>query len=355
MATAVVSAPASAGTRPASPEPRTARAGAPVRLVGLDRLRGVAVVCMLLHHVLEWTTGRARELLPGWPQFSATDTAAPAFAVAAGASAYLLVRARRSAGRSAASTAATVVRRYGILLPLGMVLGLVAFGDARVVGVLGALGLAVLLAVAVATAVRPPFVLAAAVTLLGVGGAVEQWANATRDGGPTRALLGGTFPLATYLGFVLVGWCAGRLLRHGDRPALAAGVGVALGLGSAAMALGGSVPDRYPGGLAFVVPGLAGTFLAYALLSATSRSLGAVDTVVRRAAQHTLGIFVTHYALFVALDRSGLAGRASTVGGVVAAVTVTVAFVLAAPRVARWRVATAGAVRAALRPPAVAR
>jgi hypothetical protein len=99
-------------------------------------------------------------------------------------------------------------------------------------------------------------------------------------------------------------------------------------------------PDRYPGGLAFVVPGLAGTALLYALAQCVWPTwLGAADRLIQSATAHTLGIFLAHYVVYyVLVDRAGVAG---TVPGAVAlpiALLTAVALAAVAPRVPqpRW-------------------
>ena len=65
----------------------------------LDRLKAVALWAMLLHHLLAWSVGDARDLL-GDGDVAVTDLAAPAFAVAAGAGAAVVgARLRRNGGR----------------------------------------------------------------------------------------------------------------------------------------------------------------------------------------------------------------------------------------------------------------
>src|SRR5690606_40927965 len=73
--------PDSGGAPPVS---RTRRSEA------LDRLRGVALVAMLVHHLIEWMSGDARAILPGWERFAVTDAAAVVFFVAAVGSMALL-------------------------------------------------------------------------------------------------------------------------------------------------------------------------------------------------------------------------------------------------------------------------
>src|SRR5690606_31942584 len=147
---------------PARPDPadRTAERGpapaAPVpgaRAEGLDRLRGMALVAMLLHHLIDWFAGEAREVLPGWPLFAITDVAAVGFFVAAGASVALCVSSGARRGVARARRAAQVVRRYGLLVPLGMGLQWLLRGDRLGFGVLEALGVTVVLAAGLAAAV----------------------------------------------------------------------------------------------------------------------------------------------------------------------------------------------------------
>jgi peptidoglycan/LPS O-acetylase OafA/YrhL len=121
-------------------------------------------------------------------------------------------------------------------------------------------------------------------------------------------VVAGKFPAVTYLGFVLVGMAAVRTGRFADRR---------WGLTAAALAVAavvlllivGVTPDRYPGGPAFVVPGLAGTVVVYAVAQRGWPTwLRPVDRLVQTAAAHTLGIFLAHYLLYYVVDRTGIAG-----------------------------------------------
>ena len=147
-------------------------------------------------------------------------------------------------------------------------------------------------------------------------------------------VVAGKFPAVTYLGFVLVGMAVVRTGRFADRRwgLTAATLAVAAVLVLLAVRV---TPDRYPGGLAFVVPGLAGTALVYTLAQCGWPTwLGPVDRLVQAAAAHTLGIFLAHYVVYYALvDRTGVAG---TVPGAVAlpvALLTAVALAAVAPRV----------------------
>jgi hypothetical protein len=298
----------------------------------LDRLRGVALAAMLVHHLIDWQTGDARAVLPGWPSFVVTDVAAVAFFVAAGASLALFVAARLGAGTPRGRVAAQVLRRYGLLVPIGVTLDWALWRDPMMFGVLEALGVCVVLGAAVAAVVPARLTPAVAAATLAAGIAVERAAGGS-EAWVAREVLAGKFPLVTYVGFVLVGVAAARTGRHRDRRWVA-GVTLAAVAATAALLAGGVVPDRYPGDAAFVVPGLAGAAAAYALAQAPwPRLLAPVDRVVRRAAAYTLGIFVAHYLLYGVLRHTGLLGDVPGVVAVPAALAVTVAACLLAPRV----------------------
>lgn len=313
---------------PAEPRPRTDRFEA------LDRFRGAALVAMLLHHLSEWLAGDARQVLPGWPAFALTDLSAPAFFVAAGASCSLLVASRRRRGLPVWRIAGLVLRRYGLLVPIGMALGWVLWGDPFAFGVLEAIGVTVV-ASALLSAVLPGSALAvAALAALMFGVAVERDVTGQTDWLAVE-LLGGNFPVLTYMGFVLCGMAAVRTGRISDRRW---GAGVALaGLGAlGAMFVDGVVPSRYPGDIGLVVPGLAGTAVVYALCQRRwPRWLDRFDTVLRRAAAHTFGIFLGHYAIYLGLERTGVLRSVPDPLAVSLAAAVTVTLCLVAPRVPR--------------------
>jgi uncharacterized membrane protein len=318
-------APADAGARPSS-------RSATVRSDALDRLRGVALVAMLVHHLTEWTTGNARAILPGWRSFSLTDAAAVAFFVAAGASMALFVASRRRRGVSRLRVALQVLRRYGMLVPVGLALDWVFWRNPLMFGVLEALGLTVVLGAAVAAVVPRRILPVTAATVLVAG----IWSERAVEGQQTwlaDEAIGGKFPIVTYLGFVLVGVAAVRTGWYADRRRVFAAAAVAA-LATLVMLADGIVPARYPGDVPFVVPGLAGTIIVYALAQYRwPRVLAGFDQVLRRAAAHTLGIFVSHYLIFGALRHLGLLGRVDGVVAVPAAVVVTTALCLLAPRV----------------------
>jgi uncharacterized membrane protein len=299
------------------------------RWSALDRLRGVALAGMLIHHLTEWMTGDARAVLPGWRSFAVTDVPAVAFFVAAGASLALFVSSRRGRGLSRARVTGQVLRRYGLLVPIGLALDWVLWRHPTMFGVLEALGVAVVVAAAV-VAVFPDRLLPAAAAVTVAGGIVAERLATGHGGWWADEFLAGKFPALTYVGFVLVGAAAVRSGRYLDQrwAMTVAAAGVAA---TVALLVAGVAPDRYPGDLAFVVPGLAGTAIVYTL--AQTAVLGPIDTVIRRAAAYTLGIFVAHYAIYGVLRHLGLLGDVPGLVAVPAAVAVTAALCLVAPHV----------------------
>jgi hypothetical protein len=320
------------------------------RSAALDRLRGAALVAMVVHHLTDWLTGDARAVLPGWPSFVVTDVAAVAFFVAAGASLALFVASRRGRGMSRGRVAAQVLRRYGLLVPIGLALDWLLWRSPTMFGVLEALGVCVVLGAAVAAVVPTRLLPAAAGATLAAGIVVERLAGGS-GAWFAREVLAGKFPVVTYLGFVLVGVAAARTGRYRDRRWVA-GVTLAAVAATVALVAAGLVPDRYPGDVPFVVPGLAGAAVVYALAQPPwPRALAALDRVVRRAAAHTLGIFVAHYVVYGALRQAGVLGTVPAGVAVPVAVATSVTACLLAPRVPQppWSLRTGSR---SVRPPA---
>ncbi|HEY6417126.1 MAG TPA: acyltransferase family protein [Acidimicrobiales bacterium] len=303
------------------------------RIVALDRLRGLALVAMVVHHMTEWLTGDARAVLPGWSSFAVTDVAAPAFFVAAGASASLFMAARRRRGMTRPRVAAQVLRRYGLLIPVGLAFDWLLWRHPAMFGVIEALGVTVVIGAGLAVAVGARWLPALAAATLAAGVLAER-AVTGNAGWWADEVVAGKFPAVTYVGFVLVGMAAVRTGRFADRRW---GLTVAT-LGAAAVALllaVGVPPDRYPGGPAFVVPGLAGTALVYALAQCGWPTwLGAAGRLIQSAAAHTLGIFLAHYVIYyVLVDRTGLAGTVPGAIALPAALLTAVVLAAVAPRV----------------------
>lgn len=306
----------------ARPRAAAAPATTPVpRVPGLDRLRAIALVMMLVQHFVAWFgSAPPREVLPGWPGMALTDVAAPAFAVAAGASSLLFMESRRRLGRP---VLATVLRRYGLLIPMGFVLQALITREVWNWGVLQTLGACVVLSTLASFAVRsaPGAGLLAAAAFVG-GHNLEL---AVVDAHPwVIDVFSSNFPLVTYTGFALVGVCAARAMLAWpgcDRWAVLVGAGFVV-----ATAISGE-PDRYPADMSFVLPGLAGTFLLYGAL----RRWAAADGLLRRAGTHTLGIFIGHYLARVALGRLGLLDHLPPGAAVALALVVTAVAVAVAP------------------------
>lgn len=310
----------------------------------------MALVAMLVHHLVEWQTEDARNLLPGWRAFSVTDGAAVAFFVAAGASMALFATNRLGRGVPRHRVAAQVLRRYGMLVPIGLALDWVLWRNPYMFGVIEALGVTVVLGAVVAAVVpgRALPVVAVAVVIAGI------WSERAVEGDHrwlADEAIGGKFPVVTYLGFVLLGVVAVRTGWYANRRWVSAAAIVAV-LATMVMLADGIVPARYPGDVPFVVPGLTVTILAYAVGQATwPPALGGLDTVLRRAGAHTLGIFLGHYVVYGLLRRLGLMGEIDAVVALPVALVGTVVLCLVAPRVPQlpWSLRT-GRRRPARRP-----
>lgn len=290
---------------------------------------------MLVHHLIEWSTGDARAVIPGWVGFSITDAAAVAFFVAAGASSVLFIDSRRRRGLSSARIAGQVTRRYGALIPIGMALGWFMWRDPFMVGVLEVLGITVVVGAAISS-VMPRMALApAAVAALAAGMTIERWGD-TGSGWFVTEVLAGKFPVVTYLGFVLVGAAVVRYGWHRNRRGMimAAATSSVVAL---AMLVAGHEPARYPGGWSYVIPGLAVTAWVFALCRVPTAERrggpGVLDRVVRAAAAHTLGIYVSHYAVYGLLRHFELKGDVHGLAAVPLVIAVTTAACLIAPRV----------------------
>ena len=292
----------------------------PVRVAAIDRVRAVALIMMLVHHFTKWLAGDARGFFPGWDGFAVTDVAAPAFTIAAGASAVLYATAKRP-------RLLTIVRRYGTLVPIGMVLQWLFTSHVPFDwGVLQALGVGVVISTIVATAVHSPTALAAlAGFALVTGPVVERIAE--QHTGRVADALGGVFPLVTYTGFALAGATGGLLLlRNPERGRQSLLLGGGFALATLVMLAAGMPPDRYPGGPAFIVPGLAGTFLLFGVLDR-------VKTMPAAFGNHTLGIFVAHYALGWVITEHGWRSSLAPGTALLIAFGLTAAFAVVAPHV----------------------
>lgn len=301
------------------------------RVGGLDLLRGAALVAMLIHHFTEWFGEGARAVLPGWTGFAVTDVAAPAFTVALGASVPLLIESRRRRDLPDLSVALVALRRYGLLVPLGVALRWSVGFDLGRLGVLETLGICALAVAALSPTVRPWIRVATAGAVLTAAPFVERAAESREDWLATHVLTG-TFPMVTYLGFALVGAALVPIIRRpGHRVAIGAVAGV-LCTATLAMVLTGDPPDRYPGDASFIVPGLAGTFLLYLLV--TSPWLPAAGSrAIERAGAHTLGVFVGHYVVYAVLDRTDRLHALAPWPASALAVAATLVAVSVAPRV----------------------
>lgn len=290
---------------------------------------------MLVHHLTEWTTGDARAVIPGWEGFVITDAAAVAFFVAAGASCVLFMDSRTRRGVGAVRIAGQVVRRYGALVPIGMSLGWFMWRDPFMVGVLEVLGITVVAGAAVASALPRAALAPVAVVTLAAGIWSEGWGDG-HEGWFAAEVIGGKFPIVTYLGFVLVGAAVVRRGWHTDTIRVTIGAAV-LTAATLVMLVTGTEPARYPAGWSYIVPGLAITawvlVLARRPANRSPRQPGVLDRIVRAAAAHTLGIYLSHYAVYGILRHLDAKGDIHGLAAVPLVVIVTAVACLVAPRI----------------------
>lgn len=302
-------------TPPAAPGVRTERPGErpadrppvaapPVRWVALDRVRAVALLLMLFHHFTRWFSGASRASLPSIGSMTLTDVAAPAFAITAGASVVLFSRARR-ARHGATAEVRTVLRRYGLLVPIGVALVWIVSGDPLEFGVLQMLGLTTVLVYGAWRLAGVTGVVAVGVGGLFAGPAIEAAADMRlAEGSLAHNVLGDIFPIATYAGFVALGAAVAAWQSRPPRPRTVVAAVLVLAAPLAALLALGARPTRYPGGALFVLVSLVGTGVLYLALDAWSPKAGNLtDRLLRAAARHTFGVYVGHYAVHVALER----------------------------------------------------
>jgi hypothetical protein len=276
---------------------------------------------MLVHHFTKWLAGDVHGVIPGWDGMVLTDVAAPAFTIAAGTSAVLYAMLKRPA-------VVTIVRRYGMLIPTGMLLQWLFTSHVPFDwGVLQALGVGVVVSTLVSMLGQSPAALAAISTAALVAGPLTERYAEQHLTGRLADVLGGVFPIVTYTGFALAGATGGLLLlRNPDRGREALVLGGLLSAVTLLMIEVGMPPDRYPSGAAFIIPGLAGTLL---LFGALDRWTGVPDAL----GTHTLGIFLTHYLVSWTITQYGWRGSLSQPVALLLALGFTAAFAIVAPRV----------------------
>ena len=286
---------------------------------------------MLVHHFTAWLTHSPREVLPGFPGLAFTDVAAPVFALTAGAGLALFLERSVKRRMPTSELRQQVLRRYGALVPIGMLLTLVALSNPFYFSVLDALGWATL---------------ATAVVVRGVRSSALRWATAGAmflASSPAAALIDGSaapayvvnaftgkFPILEYAGFALVGALVAPGLKRWSRRDAVAVAAISVAIAAAAAPFVGP-PDRYPGGLAFVIPGLAGAAVLYALMLAWKPS-PTVERGLVVAGTRSLGIYVGHYGLFMVLREAGIRETLPPALSLAIALVLTLLVVIAALR-----------------------
>lgn len=323
--------------------PATAPPARTGRFDGLDRVRGLALLFMLVHHLLSWTMGgvRARPLL-GWiDDMAVTDLAAPMFAMGAGAAAVLVGRRRPVGDWSGFGAGA---RRWAVIAGWGVLLGVSTDGDLDSFGVLESLAVAGLLLSALLVVARPSALqwLGLAVAATTAAPLVLEHVRLGETPGPVALVdaVAGTFPVVSYLALALWGATVAAVLGREERPAVLLGLAA---LGAVAFAAwiatghDGWSPDRGPATLPFLLPGVVATTVLWAAVA--QLPAGRVTDGLARAGTRTLPVFVGHYAIRFVIDTGGWLGTLDGPVWTAAAVAASAAiFVVAAlPRPASAR------------------
>lgn len=316
------------------------------RWVALDRLRGAALLLMLFHHFTRWFTDGSRSVLPRVGSFALTDVAAPAFAIAAGASVVLFAQARRARSDTSSGELGAVLRRYGLLLPIGVALVWAVSGNPKEFGVLQMLGITTVVSYGAWRAAGVGGLGAVAAAGLMLGPLSEKFAD-TRlaEGTLAHQVLGDIFPLVTYLGFVALGAALAAGLRQPPAWRTAGLAVTAAGAVTVTLSVLGSSPQRYPGTYAFVAASLCGTAALYAALGAWHpQPDNRAAAVLGVATRHTFGVYIGHYAVRMALDAFH-APAVPLAAGLALAVAATAATTLVAPRVPTMPFSVRGVTR----------
>lgn len=318
-----VDAPARTEPAPpaATPAPGAPRPG---RWPSLDIFRGLALLMMMAHHFARWTGGRVEERFIGFPGLLVTDLAAPAFALGAGAAAFLVGQQIRPAGTGTGdirtARARRALRRYGEVMALGLAIDVAVGGGVDGGGVLPTLAVLGVVVCAVSALGLTAPVGWWAVAAAGVLGAVP--ATAGHPEGFLGELWSGPFSIVVYVVFA----AAGAALAAGARGRGEAGLpllrtaATVVVVGTLAWCVIPSLvapegiwpPSRHPGHLAYTMWGLAGSLVLWALVRWALSERTVLGAGLARAGRRTLLVFGVHYALKIALQYAGLIGELDT-------------------------------------------
>ncbi len=277
-----------------------------MRYRGLDRLRGLGLWMMVVHHLFGWTAGPrlARARLQGYEGYATTDLAPVLFTMAAGGAALIVgsrIRDKRGAGTGKA------LLRWAKVAAWGVALGIALDGKVDNLSVLEILAISGVAVTVLALAVGAWWPAWLALTAITTATADEAYEAAHDAGGLVGRVAGAQFPIVTYLAFAAAGALAVSILRTGEQPRRLAALSVVAAAVVGAMAVAGEWPPvRYPGDARFVVPGVLAGFAFWTALATPSvvRALGPVAVWLERSSTRTLLVFVAHYAIRIWLDHT---------------------------------------------------
>jgi len=295
---------------------------------------------MIFHHVVTWLyTGSVRDIITIIGRISVGDIAAPIFFIVCGMSLYYSINAMQTKHLGTVNKLKMLAQRNIRLYLTGLVLGLVAFGQASFFywGVLQSLAAAgILIGVLYLLPARKTVLLFTG--FLSLAGYYFFHSYAYLLPAKLARILLGDFSLVLLTGFLSIGlFMATHVLTGNYKPPTIAAVGLSF------MALGlvghftGFLITRFPASPTYIlfVVGLA--LLMYAALLFVKTDSAYVYPAIW-AGRNALNIFVLHYLIYVYGKYAGLVGSFNGPYSVLVALAVTAFFLLLSKWMA-WLVA----------------
>lgn len=302
----------------------------------LDILRGIAVILMIFHHVVTWLyTDSIRDIITIIGRISVGDIAAPIFFTVCGMSLYYSINVMQAKHLGTVNILKKLAQRNLRLYFIGLVLGLVAFGQSSFFywGVLQSLAAAGFLAGAL-------YLLPARKTVLLFTGFLSlagyyffhPYAYLL-PAKPGRILLG-DFSLVLLTGFLSIGlFMATYVLTGNYKPPTMAAAGLSFTALGLVGHFTGFLITRFPASPSYIIFAVGLTLLMYAALLFVKAD-GAYVYPAVWTGRNALNIFVLHYLIYVYAKYAGLLSSFNGPYSVLVASAVTAFFLL----LSKWMV-----------------
>jgi len=295
---------------------------------------------MIFHHVVTWLyTGSVRDIITIIGRISVGDIAAPIFFTVCGMSLYYSINSMQTKHLGTVNKLKKLAQRNIRLYLTGLVLGLVAFGQASFFywGVLQSLAAAgILIGVLHLLSTRKTVLLFTG--FLSLAGYYFFLPYAYLLPAKLARILLGDFSLVLLTGFLSIGlFMATYVLTGSYKPPTIAAVGLSFTALGLVGHFTGFLITRFPASPTYIlfVVGLA--LLMYAALLFVKTDNAYVYPAIW-AGRNALNIFVLHYLIYVYGKNAGLVGSFSGPYSVLAALAVTAFFLLLSKWMA-WPVA----------------